>query len=178
MMFAILFPQHPKKKLKKIEAEIMSLDTSYCAQDIRVANTTSHVLFKYHFEGWTDHDNLDLDMTSDVIVEHGAKKAYTPRDYCLSSVQFRYMLMSLNKPKSKQPYTLYEHEGYKTVSYYSSDLVRCDHAVWTNDSTIQFGIHFMMSSYANQSAMMITPCSLTVLTEKGGTCQKRLTRRH
>ena len=81
-----------------------------------MANTPSHVLFKYPFEGWTDHDNLDLDMTSDVIVEHGAKKAYTPQDYCLSSVQFRSMLISLNKPKSKKPCTPYEHEGYKTAS--------------------------------------------------------------
>ena len=52
----------------------MSLDTSYCAQAIRVANTPSHVMLKYPFEVWTDHDNLDLDMKSDVIVEHGAKK--------------------------------------------------------------------------------------------------------
>ena len=149
MMFYILFHQHPKKKTKKIEVEIMSLDTSYCAQAIRVTNTTSHILFKYPFEGWTDHENLDLDMTSDVIVEHRAKKAYKPRDCGLLSVQFRYMLMRLNKPKSKLPETPYEHEGYKTASYYSSDLVRCDHAVWKNYSTIQFGIHFMMSSYAN-----------------------------
>ena len=74
--------------------------------------------------------------------------------------------MSLNEPKSKKPYTPYEHEGYKTASYYTSDLVRCDHKVWTNDSTIQFGIHFMMSSYANRSTMMITPFSLERLRDK------------
>ena len=70
------------------------------------------------------------------------------------------MMMSLNKQKSKKPYTPYEHEGYKTTSYYASDLVRCDDDVWANDANIQFGIHFMMSSYANRSAMMITPCSM------------------
>ena len=85
----------------------MSLDTSYCAQALRVTNTTSRVLFKYPFEGWTDHENLDLDITSDVIVENGAKKAYKPRNYVLSSVQFRYMLMRLKKPKSKLPETPY-----------------------------------------------------------------------
>ena len=105
-------------------------------------------------------------MTSDVIVEHGAKKAYKTRDYVLWSVQFCFMLMRLKKTKSNLPETPYEHEGYKTAFYYSSDLVRCDHKVWTNDSTIQFGIHFLMSSYANKHAMMITPCSLTVLKDK------------
>ena len=30
-------------------------------------------MFKYPFEGWTDHEHLDLDMTSNVIVEHGEK---------------------------------------------------------------------------------------------------------
>ena len=74
--------------------------------------------------------------------------------------------MSLNKPKSKKPYTPYEHQGYKTASFYTSDLVSCDHKVWTNDSTIQFGIHFIMSSYSKKSAMMITPFSLTVLKYK------------
>ena len=81
-----------------------------------MANTPSHVLFKYPFEGWTDHDNLNLDMTSDVIVEHGETIASKPRDYCLSSVQFRSTLMILNKPKSKKPCTPYKHEGYKTAS--------------------------------------------------------------
>ena len=74
--------------------------------------------------------------------------------------------MRLNKPKYKKPCTPYKHEGYKTASYYASDLVRCDHKVWTNDSTIQFGIHFMMSSYTNGYAMMITPCSLERLRDK------------
>ena len=63
---------------KQLEAEIILLDTSYCAQAIRVANIPSHVLFKYTFEGWTDHDNLDLDMASDGIVELGSKKSYKP----------------------------------------------------------------------------------------------------
>ena len=61
-------PSTPKKIKTKLEAEIISLDTSYCAQAIHVANTPSQLLFKYSFEGRTDHDNLDLDMTSDVIV--------------------------------------------------------------------------------------------------------------
>ena len=74
MIFVILFPQHQKKIKTKLEAEIISLDNSYCAQAIRVANTPSHVLFKYTFEVWKDHDNLDLDMKSDVVVENGVKK--------------------------------------------------------------------------------------------------------
>ena len=52
--------------------------------------------------------------------------------------------MSLNETKSKKPNTPYKHEGYKTDSYYASDLVRCDHKVGTDDSTIQFGISLMM----------------------------------
>ena len=65
-------PSTPKKNCKKnLEVEIIPLDTSYCAQALCVTNTTSHVLFKYPFEGWTDLDNLDLDITSDVTVEHG-----------------------------------------------------------------------------------------------------------
>ena len=107
-----------------------------------MANTPSHVLFKYPFEGLTDRDNLDLDMASNVIVQHGTQKPYKPQDYGLSSVQFRSMLMSLKKPKSNKPNTPYEHEGYKIASYYASDLVRCDHKVWTNDSTIQFGFFY------------------------------------
>ena len=58
---------------KKIEAEIISLDTPYCAQVTCVANKSTNVLFKYTFEVWTDHEEPDLDMTSNVIVEHGAK---------------------------------------------------------------------------------------------------------
>ena len=78
MMCPILFPQHQKKLQKKSEAKIISLDTPYCAQVIRVANTSTNVLFKYPFEGQTDHEKSDLDMTSNVIVEHGAKETYEP----------------------------------------------------------------------------------------------------
>ena len=94
-----------------------------------MANTSRNLLFKYSFEGWTDHENLELDMISNVIVEHGEKSKYEPRDYGLSSSQFLQMLMSLKKTKTKKPSTPYEHEGYKTTLYYASDLVRCDHDV-------------------------------------------------
>ena len=76
------------------------------------------------------------------------------------------MLIILNTPKTYKPNTPYQHEGYKTISYYASNLVRCDDDFWANDENIQFGIHFMMSSYKNRSAMMITPCSLQRLRAK------------
>ena len=74
--------------------------------------------------------------------------------------------MSLKRPKTKKPSTPYKHEGYKTTLYYASHLVRCDDDAWANDANIQFGVHFMMSLYANRSAMMITTFSLQRLISK------------
>ena len=78
--------------------------------------------------------------------------------------------------QKEKPTTPYEHEGYKTTLYYSSNFVRCDDDVWANDVNIQLGVHFIMSRYANWSAMMISPCILQRLIEKGRNSQKRITR--
>ena len=43
---------------------------SYCAHGIFVANKSTNVLFKNTFEERNDHKKSDLDMKSDVIVEH------------------------------------------------------------------------------------------------------------
>ena len=66
-------PSTPKKLQNKLEAEIISLDTPYCSQVIRVENKSTNVLFKYPFEGFIDHKKSYLDMTSNVIVGYGAK---------------------------------------------------------------------------------------------------------